>query len=333
MNPENKDSLNACRFVLQDKRGHYESYFQRANHPDRPLAFWIRYTVFSPKGYPENTIGELWAIYFDGESDRITAVKDEIPISQCQFSPFGLDVRIGEATLTEGKLEGRASAGSHTLEWSLAYGGKDRPLLLLPQAVYERCLPRAKLLVGTPNAAYEGMLKIDGKPIAVNGWVGSQNHNWGSRHTDEYAWGQVAGFDDAPDAFLECATSRVRLGPFWSPWLTLMVLRIGDQEFYLNSIMQAVRAQGHYKFFTWELDSRTSRVRISARIQAPKSKFVGLWYSNPPGGRKTCLNTKLASCELTLERPGQRPRLLRTRHRAAFEILTDRPDHGVPMAV
>ena len=26
---------------------------------------------------------------------------------------------------------------------------------------------------------------------------------WGSRHNGEYAWGQVSGFDDTPDAFLE----------------------------------------------------------------------------------------------------------------------------------
>ncbi len=43
---------NACRFVPGDAGGHYESYFQRANHPSRPLAFWIRYTVFSPAGRP-----------------------------------------------------------------------------------------------------------------------------------------------------------------------------------------------------------------------------------------------------------------------------------------
>jgi hypothetical protein len=46
--------------------------------------------------------------------------------------------------------------------------------------------------------------------------VGSQNHNWGSRHTDHYAWGQVAGFDDDPDAFLELSTARVRVGPLIS---------------------------------------------------------------------------------------------------------------------
>jgi hypothetical protein len=59
--------------------------------------------------------------------------------------------------------------------------------------------------------------------------------------------------------------------------------------------------------------------------------FVGLRYDNPPGGHKTCLNTKLAACQLTLERPGQPPLSLGTRHRAAFEILTDDEDHGVPI--
>ena len=33
-------------------QGHYESFFQRANHPTRPLAFWIRYTLFSPHAHP-----------------------------------------------------------------------------------------------------------------------------------------------------------------------------------------------------------------------------------------------------------------------------------------
>ena len=30
--------------------GHYESWFLRGNHPSRPLAFWIRYTIFHPRG-------------------------------------------------------------------------------------------------------------------------------------------------------------------------------------------------------------------------------------------------------------------------------------------
>ena len=45
---ERRRQLNQCRFSGHDN-GHYESYFLRANHPDRPLAFWIRYTIFAPK--------------------------------------------------------------------------------------------------------------------------------------------------------------------------------------------------------------------------------------------------------------------------------------------
>ena len=41
----------ACAPTTRD--GHYESFFQRANHPSRPLAFWIRYTALIPRGAPD----------------------------------------------------------------------------------------------------------------------------------------------------------------------------------------------------------------------------------------------------------------------------------------
>lgn len=186
---------NGCRFRRDDRRGHYESYFQRANHPNRPLAFWIRYTIFSARSHPEEAVGELWAIYFDGETGRITAVRTVIPIADCEFSATDLNVRIGRATLSSGTLQGGAASGGQAIEWALGYSGSTAPLLLLPPRFYEGGFPKAKALVGTPNARYEGILVVDGEQIEIDGWVGSQNHNWGSKHTDEYAWGQVAGFD------------------------------------------------------------------------------------------------------------------------------------------
>ena len=324
---------NSSRFKPEDPNGFYESYFQRANHPTRPLAFWIRYTSFSPKGRPDKACGELWAIYFDGETNRITAVKEMVPISQCSFLRTQLDVRINDATLTDGALHGRAVSPSHVFQWSLRYTGHEPPLLLLPEPLYERGFPKAKSLVGTPNADYTGTLTVDGCEIPIDGWRGSQNHNWGSRHTDRYAWGQVAGFDNAPDAFLECCTAQVKLGPVWSPRLTFVVLRDEGQEIALNGLLQAVRSSGKFDFFTWTIDTRSPHAHIYGRIHAPATVFVGLSYENPPGGQKTCLNTKLASAEITLERQGQPPRTLRTIHRAAFEILTDRTDHSVAVVV
>ncbi|HEX2676185.1 MAG TPA: hypothetical protein VHM19_06080, partial [Polyangiales bacterium] len=80
-----EDTLKS-RFDPQSRTGFYESYFQRGNHPTRRLAFWIRYTVFAPAGRSEAARGELWAIYFDGERGVTRAVKQDVPIGECQFS-------------------------------------------------------------------------------------------------------------------------------------------------------------------------------------------------------------------------------------------------------
>lgn len=326
-------SWDNSRFRAQDQGGFYESYFQRANHPDRPLAFWIRYTVFSPRGRPHEARGELWAVYFDGENERNVAVKASVPIADCSFSPSQLDVHIGDSTLTRGALCGRVKSPAHEVAWALEFEGGELPLLLLPESLYARAFPKAKALVGSPNTVYFGTVVVDGERINIDGWRGSQNHNWGSRHTDSYAWTQVAGFDNAPTAFLECATARVKLGRIWSPQLTFVVLRDQGEEIALNGLLQAVRASAAWDFFIWTIETRSADVQLSAVVRAPANAFVGLRYENPPGGEKLCLNTKLAGAQIVVRRKGQPVRTLVTKYRAAFEILTDRADHGVSVVL
>lgn len=328
---DERDRWNGARYREDDEHGHYESWFQRANHRERPLAFWIRYTIFVPRGRPRDAIGELWAIYFDGESRRVTAVKEEHPIARCRFGKSQLDARIDKSSLDGAGLEGSAASHGHALRWSLRYASDEQPLLLLPKGLYGAPFPKAKALVGSPLARFDGELEVDASKIAIDGWVGSQNHNWGSQHTDRYAWGQVAGFDGAPDAFLEVSTAQVKLGPIVTPRMSPMVLRLDGRELRLNALSVAVRARARYDFFQWSFESRTAEAHLSGTIAAPAWSFVGLPYLNPPGGTKTCLNSKIARCDLTVRLPGRAPRTLSTAHRAAFEILTDSRDHGVRM--
>lgn len=310
-----------ARYRQGQSGGHYESWFLRANHPTRKFAFWIRYTIFAPHGRPRDAIGELWAIHFDGERRLIRVAKSEIPISDCQFAPSGLDVRIGAATLMAGELRGSASS-AHDIRWTLAYRDGAAPMIVLPERAYETRLPKAKALCTRPQVVFDGTLEVDGESIAIDDWVGSENHNWGSKHTDTYAWGQVVGFDEAPEAFLECATARLKLGPLWTPPLTIVCLRYGGNDYRLNTGLQLIRAKGAWRDFDWHFDSAQSGVRIHGRIHAPPEDFVSLTYYNPPGGYHTCLNSKVATCEVTLERRGEPPVTLTTRYRAAFEILT-----------
>lgn len=312
--------------------GHYESFFQRANHPTRPLAFWIRYTIFRPADQPHGALGELWAIWFDGERHKIVAVKHEEPLANCRFDETKLGAQIGTATLHDGSLDGRAGLGGHEIAWQLDFSGGERPLFLLPEKLYAAALPKAKALVGWPNATYRGAISVDGERHEIDGWVGSQNHNWGSRHTDHYAWGQVAGFDDAPQTFLEIATARLKIGPLWTPFMTLLVLRHGGRDVALNGLLQSLRARGRFSCFDWTFRSDSPGHTVEGRISAPRESFVGLRYDNPPGGVKHCLNSKLASCVMSFtDKTTGTTTLLESSRRAAFEILTDDTTHGVPI--
>lgn len=321
---------HGCQY--QSRKGHYESWFLRANHPRRAQAFWIRYTLFVPADN-RPALGELWAIWFDGDSQRVIAVKEEHPLADCSFSADGLDVAIGESRLTGRQLQGSACHAGHDIRWQLEHTGESAPLLFLPESYYSRALPKAKSVISRPQICFQGFLEVDGERMAVDGWSGSESHNWGSQHTDQYAWGQVVAFDNAPDAFLECITARVRVGPVPSPWLSIACLRLDGRDYCFNRPAQALRARGRYRFFDWQLSLRNADARLSVTVSAPASHFTALTYYNPPGGSKTCLNSKIARCQVMLERRGQPPLVLHSAHGAAFEILTDRHDHGVVQAL
>lgn len=328
---EARRTVNHARHAPGSPAGFYESFFLRANHPERPLAFWIRYTIFSPRRRPDAAQGELWAIWFDGETGRHTAVKREVPLAEARFARDRFEVAVAGARLGPGALAGEAASGGSSIAWDLRFDGRGPPLFLFPLTLYETRLPKAKSLVSVPDAIFEGSLTVGGRRIEIDGWPGTQNHNWGRKHTDHYAWGQVAGFDGHPDTVLEVASARIRLGPFWTPLMTPLVLRHRGEEFAIHAIRQTLRAKASFRCFDWTFRTADERIAIEGRIEAPREHFVGLAYRNPPGGTKHCLNTKIASCELVLSRGGERE-TLRSAHRAAFEILTDDPGHGVPIS-
>lgn len=328
------EMANSSRYLPGQAAGFYESYFVRANHPERPLAFWIRYTLFSPRTRPDEAVGELWGVWFDGETGRHRAVKHVVPIAGCVFEPSRFDVRIGDALLGPASFQGRAVSGGHHMTWRMDYHGQEVPLFFLPLKRYTAMFPKAKSLVGLPMAVFNGFLAIDDKRYDITDWVGSQNHNWGERHTREYAWGQVAGFDTHRDSFLEAATTCLRLGPLRLPCVTPLVLRHRGEEWAFNTFFQICDSRGSYSPFTWVFGAEMRGLKVDGTISASRESFVGLAYNNPPGGVKHCLNTKIATCEIRIEDrrgKGIKREVLFTKNRAAFEILTDDRDHGVPI--
>lgn len=119
--------INLTRYRGQSQ-GHFESFFLRANHPRRPLAFWIRYTIFSPQGHPEQALGELWAIFFNGESGQHTAVKSELPLSGCVSDRSQFFLRIADSMLAVDTLWGSIESPEGAISWNLSYTGQSQPV-------------------------------------------------------------------------------------------------------------------------------------------------------------------------------------------------------------
>jgi hypothetical protein len=253
-----------------------------------------------------------------------------VPIDRCAFSNDRFAVRVSDSELAPGVLVGRAGSPSNSITWNLGYEGGARPVFDLPLDRYETGFPKAKALVGGPMARFTGTMTLNDEALAIDNWVGSQNHNWGVRHADRYAWGQVCGFDNAPDSFLETASARFKIGPIWSGLITPLILRHAGKEYACNSLWQGLTARASYDYFHWRFASTSKLVKIEGEIRAPREAFVGLRYYNPPGGLKYCLNSKIAGCTLRVtDLTTGRTENLRTANRAAFEILTDDTDHGI----
>src|SRR5262245_28718272 len=141
---------NHSRYAVSQGVPHYESFFQRANHPTRPLAFWIRFTRVLQAGRASDAHGELWAVFFDGETGKHTVAKSEVPLSRCTFGNDRFEVAIDGAHLGPGKLAGTAASGGHSITFDLTFTGGEPSLFLLPLKFYDTKLPKAKSLVAMP---------------------------------------------------------------------------------------------------------------------------------------------------------------------------------------
>jgi len=325
---------NYSRWKPGSRKGFYESYFLRGNGPEGPQAFWIKFTVFTPRGSPGEAQGELWAVFFHGEDGEKTAVKEVYPLDRCLFARDRFQVRVGRAQLSEGISAGECMSGGHQFRWDLRYLMKPPSLHFLPEWAYRGPFPKAKGLSPCPDTTWEGSLEVDGREIDVTGWRGSQNHNWGTRHTDRYAWAQCNVFDGAGDTFMEMMSARLKIGPLWTPYISFLVLRHRGRLIRFNSLRSFCRARARFPSpFEWHLAVDNGRDRALCRVAGRKETFAGLRYRNPPGGAHACLNSKISSSEIVLFRDGKQIDTLTSSFTTAFEILTDETGHGISMLV
>lgn len=309
---------------------YYESRYIRANHPDLPVALWLRETLLLPTaGAP---VADVWVMVFDPDGAGNRALKEPYPIDSADYGYEDWTARIAATALDDRSAEGVITGGDRAARWDLRITpGDEPPVRLLTERAYAARFPTAKTTVRHPLARFDGLLELDEVRLVVDGWTGSVNHNWGTRHTPAYAFGQVCGFDDAPDTTLEIVTARAALGPVLLPGVTLFVFRHAGQEFAVRSVRSMMQTHGRYRPFSWTFGGRVGDQMIEGEIVTEPSDVIGLTYTDTDGGTKFCYNSAIATCRIQVAgKAFERAELTATR-RAMFEILTDTRHEAVPL--
>jgi hypothetical protein len=308
--------------VMSAKAPYYESRFIRANHPERPQALWLRETLLLPTaGEP---VADVWVMVFDPEGAGNRALKQPYPIDAAVYDYDDWTARIGATSIDDHSAEGVVTDGNRSARWNLRITpGSEDAVKLLTDRGYKARFPTAKTMVRHPLAQFDGQLELDDVRVVVGGWTGSVNHNYGQRHTPAYAFGQVCGFDDAPDSSLEIVTARAAIGPVLTPAATLFVFRHAGQEFAVRSMAGSLHTHGRYRPFSWSFGAGVGERMIEGEITVDPEDVIGLTYTDTDGGSKFCYNSAIATCRIQVAgKAFERTELVATQ-RAMFEILTD----------
>ena len=195
--------------------------------------------------------------------------------------------------------------------------------------LYRLPLPKTKLVAPVPDGVISGRVVVDGVVVDVVGWRATVGHNWGREHAEKWVWLHAAGFSDEPEAWLELALARVRVGGALSPWIANGAVFVGGRRFRLGGLghvpgVRVVAAPGRLEAI---VPGKGVEVRVAAH--ADLDQTVNFTYTGTrPGDTRSVLHAGLA--ERAAGRAPPRPLIGRARHRRRRRLRARRPRAGGP---
>jgi hypothetical protein len=310
---------------IHPRQAHYESFYLKACHPSEPVAIWIRHTVHKPPG--SAPVGAVWFTLFDQGAGGPRAVKQTIGRPTSEGDEY---IRVGEASLTPDTARGQVEAKGRSAAWDLRFESSGEPLRHLPRGwMYSAPLPRTKLLSPHPDANFHGRLEVGGEEVDVASWRGMVGHNWGSQHAERWIWLHAGGFVQEPDAWIDVALGRVRLGWLTTPWIANGALSIEGERLQLGGVERVSVTDVRESPEECVVSLPGGNLTVQGLVRAARRDTVGWIYADPDGSEHQVLNCSVADLTLTVSRPGRPARTLEARGGAAYELGMREADHGV----
>jgi hypothetical protein len=220
--------------------------------------------------------------------------------------------------------------------WDLTVTGAGTPLRhLRPRVLYRAPVPRTKLEAPVPDGHVSGRLTADGRALEVVGWRATVGHNWGSEHAERWAWLHAAGFEDEPDAWLDLALARVRVGGALLPCVANGAVALFGERLRLGGLghvpgVRVAALPGHLEAIV-----PGDRVEVRVAVTADLDQVAGFRYAgvgaDPVAGEREVLHAGLAAVRLRARRSGRRSAELYSPAGGAYELGSRAFTHRVPL--
>ena len=308
--------------------GHYESFYLKAAHPDRPLAVWVRYTVHKAPGAAAH--GSLWFTLFEGGGGGPLASKVTLAPAELGASD-GTYVTIGESVFAPDHVEGHAPSDRLDASWALEVEPGEDPYRHLPRDwMYRTAIPRTKLESPHPATHFSGSVSVGERTIELDGWSGMVGHNWGAQHAERWIWLHGADFAGrGSDTWLDAALGRIKLGPATTPWIANGVLTLDGARHRLGGIERMRSTKVGETPHGCEVVLPGRELTVFGRVRAGAADRVGWVYADPDGSEHNTINCSIARMDLTVRRKGGPDVEVETAHGATYELGMRERDHGV----
>lgn len=274
--------------------GLVESYSLRLHDPASKRAAWIQYSFTKP--FPvEGALGECWAVVFQPDSHTPAGSKQTSELAACHVTADLTEIRIGTSLLAPGIASGSVGSG---ISWRLAFSPTPDPARLLPDPLYGDGVPLSRLSTPFARVKASGELRFHDTCWTLDQWPMSISHNWGQRHTDRCAWGQIRGDSPFGETYFEGLTLPLPI-PGHSD-LTAATLLVGGRSLSFSKPRSWWSNKGSYRDGSWLFRTVNSSHVLDGSISWDPAQVATLRYVQPNGTVRWCRSSLLASGSLKL---------------------------------
>jgi len=312
---------NRVRFDGSARR-FYEVWYFIFNDPATGDGFWIRYTLLNPLDDHPEAGGALWFAHTcRADPARSFAIRRRCGRRDLAVAPGALDVRIGAATFTEGRLAGAFESGGHSVSWNLEYEPSPRPHYYFGETLRRLSARRTSVTVPNPQIHLNGELAIDGTSIRLRRAIGHQAHHWGSERAPRWVWGHCCAFDEDPAAVLELLAPEIGGGI----QLAFVSLYTAGETFQATGLRSLLRNRATAGLGFWHFDAISAERRIVADVHVDPRYVQRFVYMSPSYRTSECWNTQVGDCLVRVYRGADLDRVLRARGTASAETHDEQP--------